>query len=379
MNPDSVNMPRPMQPTLRSCVLAKLAVVVMACAAAVLQPAPAAAQALRLSQVRADTLPEQARVFPPTLQLELVFTGGCGVMEGMAAAADGRIFFTEITRSTGCADARGVPGGRIWVHEPATGLSRLFREPSLMAAGLTIDAAGGLIAAEGADFGGRRVSRTDLATGEYRVLTYLFENRQFNAPNDVAVDPQGRIYFSDIRLFGPETIDQRISGLYRIDPPGAGHRGAWPVQRVVSNNARFNGVEISADGHTLYAGLCELGSHAVDEQGVPDLPRNGPGGILAYEIRTDGTLAQPRVWFDLEQGGCVDGMTTDVDGKLYATVNAAPEQRGIYVFSPAGELLARYQLPGQEIAVNLVFGRGKDARNLYIATLGVGKVYRMRR
>jgi sugar lactone lactonase YvrE len=108
------------------------------------------------------------------------------------------------------------------------------------------------------------------------------------------------------------------------------------------------------------------------------VPRNGPGGILAYEIRPDGALAQPRVWLDLEHGGCVDGMTTDADGKLYATVNAALAQR-IYVFSPAGELLARYQLPNQEIAVNLVFGRGEDARNVYIATLGVRKVYRMRR
>jgi gluconolactonase len=368
-----------MQPTLRPFLLARLVAAALVCAIAALQAAPAAAQALRLSQVRADALPQQSRLFPPTLQLEPLFTGGCGVMEGMAAAADGRIFFTEITRSTGCADAHGVPGGRIWVHDPASGQTRVFREPSLMAAGLAIDAGGGLIAAEGADFGGRRVSRTDLATGAYRVLAYMFENRQFNAPNDVAVDPQGRIFFSDIRLFGPETIDQRIGGLYRIDPPGAGQRGTWPVQRVVSNNARFNGVEISADGRTLYAGLCELGSQAVDEQGIPDLPRNGPGGILAYEIRPDGALAQPRVWFDLEHGGCVDGMTTDADGELYATVNAAPAQRGIYVFSPAGELLALYQLPNQEIAVNLVFGRGEDVRNLYIATLGIGKIYRMRR
>jgi gluconolactonase len=227
-----------MQPTLRPFPLASRLAAALVCATAALQAVPAAAQALRLSQVRADALPQQPHLFPHNLRLELVFTGGCGVMEGMAAADDGRIFFTEITRSTGSSDARDVPGGRIWVHDPASGQTRVFREPSLMAAGLAIDAGGGLITFEVADFGGRRVSRTDLATGEYRVLAYMLENRQFNAPNDVAVDPQGRIHFSGIRLFGPETIDQRISGLYRIDPPGAGQHGTWPVQRVMSNNAR---------------------------------------------------------------------------------------------------------------------------------------------
>jgi len=363
----------------RRMALLFAAAAAMAAAAQTAPPATPPPPALKLSQVNAAGLPRQAQLFPPELKLETVFSGGCGVMEGMAAAADGRIFFTEIMRSTGCADSRGVPGGRIWTYDPATGRARVFREPSLMAAGLAIDSRGGLVAAEGADFGGRRISRTDLATGEYRVVAYLFENRQFNAPNDVAVDRQGRIWFSDIRLFGPETIDQRISGLYRIDPPAEGHKGLWPIQRVVSNNARINGVELSSDDRVLYAGLCELGSSAIDEQAAPDLPRNGPGGILAYEIQADGSLARPRVWFDLENGGCVDGMTVDATGNLYATVNAAPDVRGIYVFSPSGQLLARYQLPGSEIAVNVVFGKGNDAASLYIATLGVGKIYRLRR
>ena len=41
------------------------------------------------------------------------------------------------------------------------------------------------------------VSRTNLAKGEYRVLAYLFENRQFNAPNEVAADREGRIFFNE--------------------------------------------------------------------------------------------------------------------------------------------------------------------------------------
>lgn len=331
----------------------------------------------KLSQLTAANFSRQSEFFPAGASLETVFSGGCGVMEGMASASDGRVFFTEIMRSTACSDAKGVPGGRIWVHDPASNQTRLFREPSNMAAGLTIDREGGLIAAEGADFGGRRVSRTDLASGDYRVIGYLFENRQLNAPNDVAVDAQGRVYFSDIRLFGPENIEQRISGVYRIDPQIAGGKGLWPITRIVSNNAKVNGVELSRDGRTLYAGLCELGSNAVDEQGAPDLPRNGPGALLAYPLDAQGNVTKPRVLLDLENAGCVDGMATDDRGHLFVTVNAAPAVRGVYVFAQ-DRLVARYQLPNNEIAVNVAAGTGRDAGSLYLATLGVGKVYRLK-
>ena len=332
---------------------------------------------LKLSQVNAAGLSRQAEFFAPGAALETVFSGGCGIMEGMAVAPDGRVFFTEIMRSTACSDARGVPGGRIWAYDPVANQVKLFREPSNMAAGLAIDREGGLLAAEGADFGGRRVSRTDLASGEYRVIAYMFENRQLNAPNDAAVDAQGRVYFSDIRLFGPENLEQRINGVYRVDPQPAGAKGLRPITRIVANNAKINGVELSRDGRTLYAGLCELGSNAVDEQGAPDMPRNGPGALLAYPLDAQGHVAKPRVLLDLENAGCVDGMATDERGHLFVTVNAAPSVRGVYVFLQ-DRLVARYQLPNNEIAVNVATGVGRDAGSLYLATLGVGNVYRLK-
>lgn len=333
---------------------------------------------IKISDVSKMILPKQVEIFPPGRPLETAFSGGCGVMEGMASADDGRVFFTEIMISTACSDEAGVPGGRIWVYDPSSNQARVFREPSNMAAGLSIDSKGGLLAAEGADYGGRRVSRTDLATGEYRVLAYLFENRQLNAPNDVTVDKKGRTYFSDIRMFGPENIEQRISGVYRIDPPVAGRKGLRPLTRIVANDARINGVEISPDQKTLYAGLCELGSTALDEQGVPDVPRNGPGGLLAFPLNEDGGAGRPRFLLDLENTGCLDGMAFDRKGNLYAAVNSSPATRGIYVFSPAEQLIARYQLPNNEIALNVTFGTGRDASSLYISTLGIGKIYRLR-
>jgi gluconolactonase len=333
---------------------------------------------LRASQLAGLSLPRQQEFFPSSSPLELSFSGGCGVMEGPAAAADGRLYFTEINLSVGCSDSKGVPGGRIWTIAPEGGKATVFREPSGMANGLSIDAHDGLIAAEGADYGTRRISRTDLKTGEYRVIAYFFENRQFNAPNDVAMDRDGRIYFTDIRLFGPEMIEQRISGVYRADPPAAGNKGLWPIVRIIANNSKINGIEVSRDSRMLYAGLCDLGSNSINEQAAPDLDRAGQSGLVAYDLDPAGNPSKPRVWLDMEKSGCVDGMTTDSSGNLYAVVGSAIVPAGVYVLTPAGELVARLVLPNGERPSNVVFGRAANAAYLYITTIGVGKVYRIK-
>jgi len=236
------------------------------------------------------------------------------------------------------------------------------------------------VAAEGADFGGRRVSVTDLRSGDYRVVAYFHDNRQLNAPNDVAIDRAGRIYFSDLRLFGPETIEQRIHAVYRLDPPvaGSGAKGLWPIARILGDNAKVNGVELSPDGRTLYAGLCDPGSNALGEQGPAPLDRTGSGGLLAYALDAEGNPGAPRVLLDLEKAGCVDGMATDTEGNVYLALPSSPGGPGLYVLTPAGQLVARLVLPNRESPVNVGFGRGAEANMLYVATVGVGKVYRLR-
>lgn len=340
------------------------------------QTPPAAAPApLRLSGL-GNAVPSRQQEFFPSSAFELVHAGGCGVMEGIATASDGRVFFTEITWSTGCSDGKGVQGGRIWVVEPG-GKPRIFREPSGMAAGLAIDAQDRMVTAEGADYGGRRVSVTDLKTGEYRVVAYFHDNRQFNAPNDVAIDDAGRIYFSDLRLFGAENIEQRINAVYRLDPPALGAKGLWPLTRIIGNNSKMNGIELSPDSRTLYVGLCDPGTNALGEQAAAALDRTGAGGLVAYALDGAGRPGASRVLLDLEKSGCVDGMATDVEGNVYVSLPASPAGPGVYVLTPSGELVGRLKLPGNESPVNVGFGRGRDAHTLYIATVGAGKVYRL--
>ena len=89
---------------------------------------------------------------------ELALAASIVFTEGPAADAEGNVYFSEIT------------GNRILKYSPG-GEWTVFSEPSRRANGLAFDAAGRLVACEGArEGGGRQVTRTDLETGKVEVL-----------------------------------------------------------------------------------------------------------------------------------------------------------------------------------------------------------------
>ena len=104
-----------------------------------------------------------------------------------------------------------------------------------MSNGIKFDADGNLLVAEGADYGGRRVTRTDMKTGKSYIIAGLFEGRPFNSPNDITIDEKGRIYFSDPRYLGHEPIDQPVQAVYRIDTDGT-------IHRIITDAGKPNGV-----------------------------------------------------------------------------------------------------------------------------------------
>ena len=93
-------------------------------------------------------------------------------------AFDGSVYFSDITFSM----ESGMQAGHIWRYDPKTGQTAVFRSPSGMSNGLKFDAMGRLIAAEGADFGGQRVTRTDLTTGKAEIIAGLYEGRPLTPP-----------------------------------------------------------------------------------------------------------------------------------------------------------------------------------------------------
>jgi len=244
--------------------------------------------------------------------------------EGGASAADGSILFSDI-------------GDRIMRFNPYTGETTVFREPSGRANGMIMGPKGRLIVAEGANTGGgRRISIID-QTGERRTLADRFEGKRFNSPNDVTVDQNGRVYFTDPRYVGDEPRELDFEGVFRVDPDGR-------VSKLETTAKKPNGIAVSPDGETLY---------------VAD---NGPErrALLAVELEDDGDVDddEPKVLVEFGPGDGIDGLTVTVDGRIVA---ATP--KGVAVFSPKGERLAL--IPTPEAAANVTFS-GDGDQILYI-------------
>ena len=297
-------------------------------------------------------------IIPKSAKLELIFGGGCMLTEGVAAGPDGMIYFSDITVTSQCHDATGKfsGAGNIWRLDPATNRAVIFRSPSGMSNGMKFDADGNLVIAEGADFGGRDIVRTDMKTGRSIILAGLYEGRPFNSPNDLVIDRRGRIYFTDPRYFGHEAIEQPVQGVYRIDPDGK-------VTRIIADAGKPNGVAISPDQKTLYVNDQDNGSFEMLDAATP--VHRGRNALLAYDLAPDGTATNGRVLVDWSPYDGGDGMTIDADGNLYVAVDDA-RAPGIYIYSPRGKSLGMIST-GKDLPQNVTFGYGVDADLLYVA------------
>ena len=323
---------------------------------ALLARSRAAALALGLFLSALPALAQQAAfqpgpIFPADAKLEAVFSGGF-FLEGPAAAPDGTIYFSDITITA----QSGRQAGHVWRFDPKSGKTAIFRSPSGMANGNKFDADGSLVSALGADFGCRCLIRIDMTSGKSTILAGLFNGRALNAPNDLVIDRQRRIYFTDPRYYGHEPVEQPIAGVYRIDPDGA-------ISLVVSDAGKPNGIAISPDQSTLY--VSSIGPPNLAP--VPGFPvATNWNAVFAYPLSADGKVGPQRVLVDYwgRRTG-IDGMAVDVEGNLYAArVSALPQDRGVVVFSPAGKELAF--VPTTDNPTNVAFGRGEERRTLYV-------------
>jgi gluconolactonase len=303
-------------------------------------------------------------IIPPDARLEKLFDARV-LTEGVAVAPDGMVYFSDITFSHATRDEKGVlEAGHIYRYDPGTGKTTVFRSPSGMSNGLKFDAQGNMIVAEGADFGGRRVIRTDMKTGKSYIIAGLFEGRPFNAPNDITIDEKGRIYFSDPRYLGHEPLDQAVMAVYRIDPDGK-------IQRIITDAGKPNGVCVSPDQKTLYVVSNDNGTTGIERK-VETSVRKGLMSLMAYDLMPDGTARFRKTLVDYAPYDGPDGLVCDTEGNLYVAVRAE-NRPGIYVYAPDGKELAYLKT---ELPTNVGFGRGADRKVLYITA---GKsLYRIR-
>ncbi|QDT49986.1 Gluconolactonase precursor [Symmachiella dynata] len=322
-----------------------------------------------LSTLHAEELPKPtgAAIVDPDAKWELLFTRSAdvqgGLTEGPSVAPDGSIYFTDIP----LAPDRGM----IMRFDPKTKKTTLFTAKSGKANGLIFDADGFLLACEGSDDGGRRVSRWDVKTGESKTIADRFRGKRFNAPNDLCLDAQGRIYFTDPRYLGSEPREIEYRAVYRIDPDGS-------VIEITRDTLKPNGIALSPDGRTLYVADHDNGEDRIGSNTNPP-PLPGPMKIYAFPLNEAGIVdGERRTIVDFgDQAGC-DGMTIDAEGNIYLTARSL-KRPGVLVVNPDGEEVAFIPTgpPNQKrdpnhppvgIPSNAEFGIGDEINVLYVTT-----------
>ncbi|HEX8415700.1 MAG TPA: SMP-30/gluconolactonase/LRE family protein [Sphingomicrobium sp.] len=249
-----------------------------------------------------------------------------------------------------------VPGNRIhkWTAaegvtvylEPSGGNGAAqagFREPGTN--GLKLGFPGQILAA---DHGSRAVASIDLATKAKRLLVTHYKGKRFNSPNDIAVAPDGTIWFTD-PPYGLEGMnesplkEQPVNGVYRAASDG---------QAVLLDGSLTfpNGIAFSPDSKILYVAVSD--------------PKRAI--IMAYDVTAQQTLTRPRVFSDMTSlvskanPGYPDGMAIDQHGNLYATGPG-----GVHIFAPTGTRLGLIRT-GTGVA-NVAFG-GPDGRTLFLTS-----------
>lgn len=304
-------------------------------------------------------------IVPAGARLERIFDGGCMLTEGVAAGHDGMVYFSDITFTAFCKDPSGKfrQAGNIWKHNPKTGETTIFRSPSGMSNGLKFDRDGNMIAALGADFGGRMLIKTDMKSGKSYILAGLYDGRPFNALNDVTIDEKGRMYFTDPRYLGHEGIYQDGYAAYRLDPDGT-------VTRIAANCGKCNGILISPDQKTMYIVSNDNGWFEFQNLKKGESPVQNAHLLQAYDVDANGNLSNRRVLIDYgkldKPCSGPDGILADANGNIWLA-SRCEHRPGIQVITPQGKELA-YISTGTELPTNIGFGRGEDSNLLYLTS-----------
>ena len=198
--------------------------------------------------------------------------------------------------------------------------------------------------------------------GRKETLVERFEGKRFNAPNDLAIDTRGRIYFTDPRYLGDEPKELDSESVYRLDPDGS-------VRRIAREVEKPNGIALSADDRPLY--VADTNKRTIGGDAASRIP--GAMKVYAFPLDREGLVAGPRrTIYDFgREMGC-DGMTLDARSNLYLTTRSET-QPGIVVIDPSGKRLgflptrsAAGADAGPMIPANVEFGRGEDAGTLYV-------------
>lgn len=197
--------------------------------------------------------------------------------------------------------------------------------------------------------GNRQVAKMnapiDAPKPDFTALVSSYMGKKLNSPNDGTFDEKGNLYFTDPPYGLPKRMDDpnkelNFQGIYCLMTSGE--------LMLLDSLSRPNGIEISADGNTLYVANSDE-EHAAWYQ---------------YKIVEPGKVTDKKLFHEVThligkkgQQGLPDGLKINSKGILFATGPG-----GIWIFNPMGKALARIHT-GQATA-NCTFD--SEEKRLYI-------------
>ncbi|WP_309396144.1 SMP-30/gluconolactonase/LRE family protein [Cerasicoccus maritimus] len=237
-------------------------------------------------------------------QVEQLATGFKFVEGPTLSPLDGAVYFSDI------------PNRKVHRWDPESGEVTVFLEDSGGSNGLLFDHAGNLFICQDKS---RRLAVL-APDGELTVLAETYDGGKLNSTNDLWIDPQGGVYFTDPKYGKRDQLEQDGEHVYYLSPDRA------QLTRVVDDMVRPNGIVGTPDGKTLY------------------IADHGGQKTWRYKIADDGSLSDKALFADQPS----DGMALDAAGNLYLTHD------GVDVYSPAGEHLQTIMLPERPANVTVI-------------------------
>lgn len=256
-----------------------------------------------------------------------------------------------------CLNFTHIQASRILRYDPRSGAITEMKSATNRTNGLAYDAQGRLF---GCCSGGRSIVRFDPDGGTVTIADRV-DGKKLNTPNDLAIDRQGRIWFTNPWNEGNVDKTEQMAldhkSVYRCDPQSD---GSYTVTRVTFDTTWPNGILVSQDQTTLY--VAESGyTKGINRE------------LRAYPIHADGSLgpyATLHTWGDDVHGvhRGIDGMCLDAEGNIVAAAGWEVAGAGalIYVFSPAGRVLETHPIPAIR-PTNCCFG-GADLTTFFLTT-----------
>jgi D-xylonolactonase len=243
-----------------------------------------------------------------------LLVSGRGLIEGPRVAADGTLYFSDVTG--GGVYARSASG------EIATAIPRRRG-----VGGIALHADGGLVVS------GRNVCH--VVDGETRIL---FDPDDTPGFNDLFTDERGRVYVGSMRSDPFDLEGERTPGeLWRIEAAGK-------ATQLYDDVSLTNGIGFSPDGRRLY--------HS-------DTAR---GHVIVHDVDETGACSGRRSFCRLERGG-PDGLAVDATGCVWV---AAFGGGCVDRYDEDGRLERRLEVPATRVT-SVCFG-GPDGQDLYVAT-----------